>query len=566
MMTEASDNHAMPSTTRAYTTITPSWQRFHEFAAPLQSNSGAGSAAASSSSQQHHPYARQYSHVYSARLAGLRSRCLENARWKLRENGVDEKDVVVVDRIIQVEEGKLSILVGTIVKEMDPKRRPVVASTYNDEDACSFLFPSGINANWLGVEGAQESLRAHLFDSKKGDVIHLEDESGRVELVPDGKAENGMDVDNEDALDANKVATGVVAAVVGEVIAGKGVMHVRSVHFAGPPPFDHDAESADDFRGSLVGDSENDDPRILLVSGLGCGTDSPTDIKTGGSLALRREMLLEYLTNSDIGNGAAVSRVIVAGGGVAPPKPDSCAESNKENSHHTNGNKSKKTKYETTSPMAFSLRELDMYFSEILSSGIPVDYIPGWHDPTNANWPQRPIHSCLLPNSCGFVDLFQRSTNPYECMIGGKVKVLGSDGLNVADLRRFLPQSVTKGGSDGGEELTTVSAIDALNHTFRYGHMAPTGPDSLPMFPSSESDPFILNKRPTVYFSGNCDKFETRLVGANGEEIDSATAGKDVSRLICIPSFALTGEVVLVNLKTLECELMLFDDVGCKFL
>jgi DNA polymerase delta subunit 2 len=147
-------------------------------------------------------------------------------------------------------------------------------------------------------------------------------------------------------------------------------------------------------------------------------------------------------------------------------------------------------------------------------------------------------------------------------VVGGKVRVLGSDGLNVADLRRFLPQSVTKGGSDGEDELTTVSAIDALNHTFRYGHIAPTGPDSLPMFPSSESDPFILNKRPAVYFSGNCDKFESLLVGANGEEIDSATSGKDVSRLICIPSFALTGEVVLVNLKTLECEVMSFDDVG----
>eukprot|EP00804_Cyclotella_cryptica_P009729 CCRYP_011245-RA/>CCRYP_011245-RA protein AED:0.23 eAED:0.23 QI:0/-1/0/1/-1/1/1/0/553 len=551
----------MPPTTRAYSTITPSWQRFHEFAAPLQSNSGAGSAAASSSNQQQHPYARQYSHVYAARLAGLRSRCLENARRTLKENGVDEDDVMVVDRIIQVEEGKLSILVGTIVKETDPKRRPVVSSTYDDEDACSFLFPNGLAAKGARVEGAQEPLRAHLFDSKKGDLLHLEDESGRVELFPFGDSQNSMDVDNADALDANKVATGVVAAVIGEVIEGKGVMHVRSIHFAGPPLFGHDAKSADGMRGTLAGETETDDPQILLVSGLAFGTDSPSDIKAGGSLALRREMLLEYLTNSDIGNGAAISRVIVAGGGVAPPKKDAFADSNKENNHHTNGNKSKKTKYESTSPMAFSLRELDVYFSEILSSGIPVDYIPGWHDPTNANWPQRPIHSCLLPNSCSFVDLFQRSTNPYECTVGEKVRVLGSDGLNVADLRRFLPRSVTNAGGDAGEELTAVSAVDALNHTFRYGHIAPTGPDSLPMFPSSESDPFILNKRPVVYFSGNCEKFETRVVGANGEEIASANAEKDVSRLICIPSFALTGEVVLVNLKTLECQVMSFDDV-----
>ena len=38
--------------------------------------------------------------------------------------------------------------------------------------------------------------------------------------------------------------------------------------------------------------------------------------------------------------------------------------------------------------VASSLRELDLFLSELLASGIPVDYVPGWHDPTNASWPQ----------------------------------------------------------------------------------------------------------------------------------------------------------------------------------
>jgi DNA polymerase delta subunit 2 len=453
------------------------------------------------------------------------------------------KDVEVVDKIIEVKEGTLSILVGTVVKEVDPKRRPVVSSRYGDEDTCSFLFPSGGEK----VEGAQEAMRAHMFDLKKGDLLHLEDESGRVELSCE-LGENGMEVESEDGLDANKVATGVVAAVVGEVSADKGVMHVKSIHFAGPAAFDaEDTSSADDIRGSLVNEEQSEDPKILLVSGLACGTNSPLDNQTGGSLALRREMLLEYLTNSNLGNGASISRVIVAGGGVAP-KP---IESNKENIK-CNG-KSKKSE---PTPMASSLRELDLYFSEILSSGIPLDYVPGWHDPTNANWPQRPIHSCLMPNSCSFADLFSRSTNPYESVVGG-VRVLGSDGLNVADLRRFLTKA------EGGEgEAVAIDAIEALNQTFRYGHVAPTGPDSLPMFPSSESDPFILNKRPAVYFSGNNEKFETRLVDANGAEVKSSDSENDLSRLICIPSFALTGEAILVNLKTLDCEVISFNDVG----
>ena len=468
----------------------------------------------------------------------------------LKEGGIDEKDVEVVDRIIGVKEGKLSILVGTIVKEMDPKRRPNVAAAYNDKDTCSFLFPEGMLAD--KVEGAQESLKSYLFDSKKGDVLHLEDESGRVELCADGGCENGMDIDNVDGLDAHNVCTGVVAAVIGQVSADKGIMYVKSIHFAGAPSNDESKSTEDKF-GSIVDEEQNGDPMMLLVSGLACGTDSPSDNQTGGSLALRREMLLEYLTNSKLGNGASVSRVVVAGGGIAPK---SNAQADKENSN-TNGSKSKKVKHETT-PMALSLRELDLYFSEILSSGIPVDYIPGWHDPTNANWPQRPIHSCLLPNSCSFVDLFQRSTNPYESVLGGE-RVLGSDGLNVADLRRYLTDGV-KNGDD--EEVVAVSSIEALKQTLKYGHIAPTGPDSLPMFPSSECDPFILSRRPAVYFSGNSDKFETRLVSRYGEEVENGVDSKNSTRLVCVPSFALTGEAVLVNLKTLDCEVISFNDVG----
>ena len=31
-----------------------------------------------------------------------------------------------------------------------------------------------------------------------------------------------------------------------------------------------------------------------------------------------------------------------------------------------------------------------MFLGELCASGVPVNYIPGLHDPTNANWPQKP--------------------------------------------------------------------------------------------------------------------------------------------------------------------------------
>jgi DNA polymerase delta subunit 2 len=254
-----------------------------------------------------------------------------------------------------------------------------------------------------------------------------------------------------------------------------------------------------------------------------------------------------------------------------------------------------------------ALLELDVYLSELLGSGIPVDYVPGWHDPTNANWPQRPLHSCLLPRSAGYANLFCRGTNPYECVLGGGddddggggggggggnggngVRVLGSDGLNIADLRRFLP--TTARTTAAGQRGTTIdddddtnpivvgpmSCIDALHRTLVYGHLAPTGPDSLPTFPSCDYDPFVLTCRPNVYFAGNCDAYETRLVNGRGEEIindggtmatttaSTSIANDDVggmTRLVYVPSFALTGQVVLVKLRSLECEVLTFNDV-----
>jgi hypothetical protein len=42
------------------------------------------------------------------------------------------------------------------------------------------------------------------------------------------------------------------------------------------------------------------------------------------------------------------------------------------------------------SNVTLPIRELDLFLGELCASGVPVNYIPGLHDPTNANWPQKP--------------------------------------------------------------------------------------------------------------------------------------------------------------------------------
>jgi DNA polymerase delta subunit 2 len=66
-----------------------------------------------------------------------------------------------------------------------------------------------------------------------------------------------------------------------------------------------------------------------------------------------------------------------------------------------------------------------------------------------------------------------------------------------------------------------------------------------------------------IYFCGNCEEgFATKLVAFNDDENGDAAMDEGArvpsTRLICVPKFSETGEAVLVNLKTLEVELLRF--------
>ena len=99
--------------------------------------------------------------------------------------------------------------------------------------------------------------------------------------------------------------------------------------------------------------------------------------------------------------------------------------------------------------------------------------------------------------------------------------------------------------------MEAVTALGALHSSLLCHHVAPTAPDTLPSFPFDEVDPFVMERTPEVYFVGNCDGFETELIRHEG-------GGE--TRLVCVPSFVPTGQAVLLNLRTLGCELLEFDD------
>ncbi len=167
-----------------------------------------------------------------------------------------------------------------------------------------------------------------------------------------------------------------------------------------------------------------------------------------------------------------------------------------------------------------------------LCNVVPVDLMPGKTDPSNFALPQQPFNPCLFPQS-QIWESFNCVTNPYQCSVDG-ITLLGTSGQPIADLEKYV---------------TSKEPIELLEDTLSWAHMAPTAPDTLGCYPFYDREPFIIEAAPHIYFTGNSTKFASKLV-------DHGSEGKTL--LICVPSFATTSSLVLVDLHDLTCQELFF--------
>ncbi|RHZ24837.1 hypothetical protein DYB37_008791 [Aphanomyces astaci] len=116
--------------------------------------------------------------------------------------------------------------------------------------------------------------------------------------------------------------------------------------------------------------------------------------------------------------------------------------------------------------------------------------------------------------------------NPAQVQLD-RVQFMGSSGQNVDSI---------------GQCCTGLSELQRLEMVLKWRHLAPTAPDILACYPMPLEDLFVLDSTPHVLFTGNQSAFATSVVHGD--------AGQ-VTRVICVPSFAHTGMIVLVNLKDL---------------
>jgi DNA polymerase delta subunit 2 len=87
--------------------------------------------------------------------------------------------------------------------------------------------------------------------------------------------------------------------------------------------------------------------------------------------------------------------------------------------------------------------------------------------------------------------------------------------------------------------------------------MAPTAPDTLWCHPYFSGDPFVITETPDLYIVGNQKRFATKVITEESEDGDADTS-RIRCRIVMVPDFARTGELVLINLGSLEVRTVVF--------
>ncbi len=89
-----------------------------------------------------------------------------------------------------------------------------------------------------------------------------------------------------------------------------------------------------------------------------------------------------------------------------------------------------------------------------------------------------------------------RVTNPHEFEVDG-ISFLGTSGQNLDDIYKYSVEE---------------NRLTLLQRVLEWGHLVPTAPDTLTCYPLSDSDPFILQSAPHVFFVGNQLAYSSQMV------------------------------------------------------
>ncbi|WYZ38547.1 hypothetical protein EsH8_III_000461 [Colletotrichum jinshuiense] len=449
-------------------------------------------------------YQQQYADVYFLRLTSIRPAVDAVAAEAWDGTVIGGEEARHVDRVLDVRQGELCWVTGTVYMDM-PLKPNILEDVSKDR--------------WISAPLSTE----RYYSDEGKDQIMLEDDSGRILLVGD-------------ILKSIHLVTGCIIAVMGSENAN-GELEVIDVKFPDiapqPSRWSLVSSPSEDHDMSGITPSQRPSSKIAIVSGLSfSGSDA--------SYALELSLLLEFLLGEALSSSTQseithISRLIIAGNSIASSTPTdnpALKTASDENTKKTASNK--KYGYDSSAYNPVPSQLFDEFLADLLPS-IPITLMPGAEDPANASYPQQPIHPAMFPRSRPYCagpgakdpGWFDTTTNPWEGEVDGW-RVLGTGGQNVDDVFKYV---------DSDDRLGMMEAM------CRWRCSAPTAPDTLWAYPFQDDDPFVMKNAPHLYFVGCQPEFSTKVVqGADGQQV----------RLITIPSFAETKELVLVDTETLE--------------
>ncbi|MCJ1373434.1 hypothetical protein MMC20_004662 [Loxospora ochrophaea] len=455
-------------------------------------------------------YKQQYSDMYFLRLAKLKPTVQAIAAEAWESIQIAGEAVQHKDRVLDVRQGELCFVVGTVY--MDMPLKPNILDDISKD-------------HWISAPPPREKYLSPTGE----DQVMLEDESGRLRLT-------GA------YLQAMMLVTGCIVAVMGTENANGDfeVIDLKVPDFPRQPErwerddsaviFTNGHGSSQRKRKKEPNENRLSGGKIAIVSGLGISGEE------ADSLSL--DMLMEFLLGEACGEAeqreaSNISRLIIAGNSLAEVDP--------LHKDDLVGKKAgKKYGYDSSTYNPSPIAHLDTFLSTLLPS-IPITLIPGDSDPANVSLPQQPIHPAMLPHSRAYAALptstepgwFDAVTNPWEGDIDGW-RFMGNGGQPINDVFKYV---------EGDERL------DMMENLLRWRCGAPTAPDTLWCYPFQDKDQLIIEECPHVYFVGNQPRFESTTVeGHTGQNV----------RLIAVPKFKETGELVLLDADTLEVEIIRF--------
>ncbi|KAK7043698.1 DNA polymerase delta small subunit Cdc1 [Paramarasmius palmivorus] len=444
-------------------------------------------------------YKHQYSNIYFTRLRHFREIVEERARRRWKDL---DGSPVLVPRVLEVLKGQLCYVIGTVYMDM-PLKPNVMEDIARDRS----------------IPPPPPPPKFYSPDDK----VMLEDESGRIRLVGD-------------CIKKARLVTGVILGALG-METPNGEFEVVDICYPGMAPNPTEEETEDKM--NVDDASEQTDEWIAAISGLDIGSPSSSDAKI--------HMLIEYLTGEECDTTQAVSasqisRLVIAGNSLTPITIDvENLDPKAKKFILPNGAQiTSKNKHDTTTFSTHPIFSLSAHLLDI-ANAMPVHLLPGESDPSGVILPQQSLPKAMF-GSVASLSSFNCETNPAYLRLGNEKitrTLLVNSGQPLNDMFKYV-------------SCPPHTRLSLLESTLMWRHMAPTAPDTLWCHPYLEVDPFIIEETPDIYIVGGQEKLITKMISDRNSRC----------RIVGVPSFANTGILVLINLRTMDVKKITFDAKG----